>query len=202
MISGRSRVLMAAAAVLLAGTAFAQGRGRFDWRRMMPGRGADAGVMIEHGGKLYVVCEATLARVDFDKFEVETRADLSKVGRDAEKEKKEREAWIAQFDENGDKILDEGDGGRWRWVRSFDGNGDGRVTPEEAGIGPAPGASGPASLKVVRGKLVMLRGGMIFRFALDTLKLEASERIPPPEPEREEEADEEKKQGGRQEKVF
>ena len=177
-----------AALVLLAGSALAQGRGgrgnisRGGMLAGWPGGGA----MEEKKGKLYVVSEATLVRVDMKTFKVELRVDLSDVGRDAAEEEKERRAWMARFDQNGDNVIDEAEVGqqRWRWLRRFDRNGDGSVTLDEAQVGPAPGASGPATLKEVDGKLVMLRGNMLFKFDTETLELEATENVlPPPEPE-------------------
>ncbi|MHC4505621.1 MAG: hypothetical protein ACYTFI_20130 [Planctomycetota bacterium] len=178
--------------VLPAGEALARQAGwRQHWRRTM--RGAfDPGAMAEKAGKLYVVCEATLARVDLKEFTVEERADLSGLGRDEEETKKERAKWIALVDENKDKVIDALDGARWNWARGNDHNKDGKVTPDEADIGPAPGAAGVATLQIVKGDLVMLRSGYVFKFDPKTLELEATERILPPEPEPEEE-DEPKK---------
>ena len=194
----RTRLLGALATVVLvlpAGGALAQGPGWADhWRRTMR-TAFDPGAMTERSGKLYVVCEATLARVDLKEFKVEARVDLSKLGRDEEQDKKDREEWIARLDNNKDKVVDALDGARWGWARRFDLNKDGKVTADEADIGPAPGAAGSATLAVVQGRLVMLRSGYIFRFDPATLELEASEKIlpPPPEPdEKDEEGEEEK----------
>ena len=132
-------------------------------------------------------------------FTVEVRADLSGLGRDEEETKKERAKWIALCDENKDKVIDALDGARWNWARGNDRNKDGKVTPDEADIGPAPGAAGVATLQMVKGDLVMLRSGYVFKFDPKTLELEATERILPPEPEPEEEDEpkkDEKKEAG------
>lgn len=178
--------------VLPAGGTLAQAPGWADhWRRTMR-TAFDPGAMTEKSGKLYVVCEATLARVDLKGFEVEARVDLSKLGRDEEQDKKDREEWIARLDNNKDKVVDVLDGARWGWARRFDLNKDRKVTADEADIGPAPGAAGSATLAVVQGKLVMLRSGYIFRFDPATLELETTERILPPAPEPDEKGKDDK----------
>ena len=161
---------VAAMALLAAGEARAQ----MSWGAFSRSGGA---AMVEHGGKLYVVSGSTLARLDAATLKVEAKKDLSDLGKtDEEKaaEERERRSFMEKYDADNDGLItmDELDRRRF-YIYRYDRNGDRKLSADELkAMGrPAPAASGEAVLLLKKGKLYLLRSGMVFLFDPDSLEL-------------------------------
>lgn len=172
-----------------------------DWRQTQMAETMDSGTMIEHNGVVYAVAKTHLIKFNFETFEILQRLDLVSVGRTPEEEAKQRKEWIDRYDDNDDGVIDDIDDA-WRWAgRWLDENKDGKVTQDEAHLDNPPIATDKAMLRVWKNKLVMLRSGHIYRFNLETLELEKTLEIAPPEPEEEDEEEQDDKQDGKAKKT-